>query len=167
MWILGSSLHGGTAAGALGTAYSFAGHFGAADPGEAVRLYRDSFVPSREWREPRVMLGAAAIVAETRERAEALALASELSMVRLMQNQPGPLPTPEEAAAHPWTAAERQLVERRRRFTSVGTPKEVREDLERRRREADADELIVTTHVHDPEERIASYRLLADAYAGA
>ncbi|MFC6149174.1 MULTISPECIES: LLM class flavin-dependent oxidoreductase [Mumia] len=167
VWILGSSLHGGPAAGALGTAYSFAGHFGAADPAEAVRLYRESFTPSAQWQEPRVMLGVAAIVAETRERAEALALAAELVMVRLMQNRPGPVPTPEEAAAYPWTAAERQLVQRRRAMTSVGTPAEVREDLERRRKEADADELIVTTTIHDPEERIASYRLLADAYAGA
>ena len=107
------------------------------------------------------MLGVAAIAAESEERAEALALANDLAMVRLMQNRPGPLPTPEEAAAHPWTEQERELAAGRRRFVSVGTPDQVVEDLERRRAYADADELIITTHVHDPEERRLSYELIS------
>jgi alkanesulfonate monooxygenase SsuD/methylene tetrahydromethanopterin reductase-like flavin-dependent oxidoreductase (luciferase family) len=47
---------------------------------------------------------------------------------------------------------------------SVGTAEQVRDDLERRRREADADELVITTQVHDPAERRRSYELIADAY---
>jgi alkanesulfonate monooxygenase SsuD/methylene tetrahydromethanopterin reductase-like flavin-dependent oxidoreductase (luciferase family) len=86
-------------------------------------------------------------------------------MVRLMQNQPGPVPTPEEAGAHEWTEQELALAAQRRRFMSVGTPAEVHADLERRRLEADADELIVTTQIHDVTERVASYELLAKAYA--
>ncbi|UPK73813.1 LLM class flavin-dependent oxidoreductase [Nocardioidaceae bacterium SCSIO 66511] len=164
VWILGSSLYGGQAAAAFGTAFAFAGHFGSADPAEAVAGYRERFQPSERLSEPRVMLGVAAIAADTHERAEELALANDLSMVRLMQNQPGPLPTPEEAAAHPWTDQERALAAGRRRFISVGTAEEVRDDLERRRKEADADELIITTQVHDPAERRRSYELVAGAY---
>ena len=44
------------------------------------------------------ILGVAAIASESEERAEALARANDLAMVRLMQNRPGPVPTPEEAA---------------------------------------------------------------------
>jgi len=40
----------------------------------------------------------------------------------------------------------------------------VQEDLERRRVEADADELVITTQVHDPAERRLSYELVAKAY---
>ncbi|HET8718540.1 MAG TPA: LLM class flavin-dependent oxidoreductase [Nocardioidaceae bacterium] len=165
LWILGSSLYGGQAAAAFGTGFAFAGHFGSADPAEAVAGYRSRFEPSTRLSEPRVMLGVAAIVAETEDRAEQLALANDLSMVRLMQNRPGPLPSPEEAAAYPWTDQERELARSRRRFSSVGTPEQVYADLERRRREADADELIVTTQIHDPAERRLSYELLAKAYA--
>jgi alkanesulfonate monooxygenase SsuD/methylene tetrahydromethanopterin reductase-like flavin-dependent oxidoreductase (luciferase family) len=114
--------------------------------------------------EPRVMLGVAAIVAESEERAEALARAHDLASVRLMQNRPGPVPTPEEAEAHAWTEQELAAARSRRHFVSVGTPEQVHADLERRRREADADELIVTTQVHDPAERRLSYELLAKAY---
>ena len=166
LWILGSSLYGGHAAAAFGTGYAFAGHFGSADPAEAVAGYRDHFEPSTRLAEPRVVLGVAAIAAETEERAEQLARANDLAMVRLMQNQPGPLPTPEEAATHRWTAQEEQLATTRRRFSSVGTPDQVREDLERRRTYAVADELMITTQVHDPAERALSYELIAKAYAG-
>jgi luciferase family oxidoreductase group 1 len=164
VWILGSSLYGGRAAAAFGTGFAFAGHFGSADPAEAVAGYRDNFTPSERLAEPRVMLGVAAIASETEERAEALARANDLSMVRLMQNRPGPVPTPEEAAAHEWTEQELALAAQRRRFMSVGTPDQVRDDLERRRTYAGADELIVTTQVHDLEERKLSYELLAKAY---
>jgi luciferase family oxidoreductase group 1 len=165
LWILGSSLYGGQAAGAFGTGFAFAGHFGSADPAEAVAGYRSRFEPSTRLAQPRVVLGVAAIVSESEERAEALAKANDLSMVRLMQNRPGPVPTPEEAAAHEWTEQELGLAAQRRRFVSVGTPEQVRDDLERRRTYADADELIVTTQVHDPAERALSYELLAKAYA--
>ena len=127
--------------------------------------YRERFEPSVRLAEPRAILGVAAIAAETEERAEALARANDLSMVRLMQNRPGPLPTPEEAAAHDWTEPELELAAQRRRFMSVGTPDQVHADLERRRTYADADELVITTQVHDPAERALSYELVAKAYA--
>jgi luciferase family oxidoreductase group 1 len=164
VWILGSSLYGGQAAAAFGTGFAFAGHFGSADPAEAVRLYREQFEPSDRLSEPRVILGVAAIASPDEQRAEALARANDLAMVRLMQNRPGPVPTPEEAAAHPWTDQELALAAQRRRFSSVGTPEQVRDDLERRRTEAGADELVITTQVHDPAERRLSYQLIADAY---
>ncbi|MGH3507685.1 MAG: LLM class flavin-dependent oxidoreductase, partial [Nocardioidaceae bacterium] len=144
--------------------FAFAAHFGSADAAEAVAGYRDSFQPSSRLAEPQVMLGVAAIAAESEERAEALALANDLAIVRLMQNRPCPIPTPEEAAAHPWTQQERDLAAGRRRFLSVGTPDRVVADLERRRIYADADELIITTQVHDPAERRLSYELIAKAY---
>jgi luciferase family oxidoreductase group 1 len=165
LWILGSSLYGGQAAAAFGTGFAFAGHFGSADPAEAVAGYRERFEPSDRLFEPRVILGVAAIASESEERAEALARANDLSMVRLMQNRPGPVPTPEEAAAHDWTEQELQLAAQRRRFMSVGTPEQVREDLERRRTYAGADELIITTQVHDAAERELSYELVAKAYS--
>ncbi len=165
LWILGSSLYGGQAAAAFGTGFAFAGHFGSADPAEAVTGYRERFQPSARLEESRVILGVAAIAAETEERAEALARANDLAMLRLMQNRPGPVPTPEEAAAHPWTDQELEVVAQRRRFISVGTPDQVRDDLERRRTYAGADELIITTQVHDPAERRLSYELVAKAYA--
>ena len=57
------------------------------------------------------------------------------------------------------------LAAQRRAFMSVGTPEQVRDDLERRRVHADADELVITTQIHDIAERVLSYELIAKAYA--
>jgi luciferase family oxidoreductase group 1 len=165
VWILGSSLYGGQAAAAFGTGFAFAGHFGAADPAEAVGGYHERFRPSARLAEPRSILAVAAIAAPTEERARELGRAADLAMVRLRQGRPGPLPSPAEAAAHPWTAAELDLASTFRRFMSVGTPEQVREDLLARLRHSGAGELMVTTNVHDPAERRRSYELLAGAFA--
>jgi luciferase family oxidoreductase group 1 len=167
VWILGSSLYGGQAAAAFGTGFAFAGHFGAADPAEAVGGYREHFRPSARLAEPRAILATAAIVAPTEERARELGRAADLSIVRLRQGRPGPLPSPAEAAAHPWTAAELELAATFRRFVSVGTPDQVREELLARLRHSGADELMVTTNVHDPAERRLSYELLSAAFTTA
>ena len=45
VWILGSSLYGAQAAAAYGTGFAFAGHFGDADPAEAIGIYREQFRP--------------------------------------------------------------------------------------------------------------------------
>ena len=167
LWILGSSLYGGQAAGTFGTGFAFAGHFGSADPAEAVEGYRRTFRPSGRPgapQQPRVVLAASAIVSETEDRAEQLAVAADLSILNLRSGRPGPLPSPQEAAEHPWTAAERSAAAGFRRATSVGTPEQVRESLLERARYAGADELMVTTSIHDPAERRRSYELLAQAF---
>jgi luciferase family oxidoreductase group 1 len=167
VWILGSSLYGGQAAAAFGTGFAFAGHFGSVDPAEAVDGNPSAFGPSGRPGAPseaRVILAVSAIVADTVARAEELARANDLSIARLRSNRPGPLPSPVEAAEHPWTESERQLAAAARGFTTIGTPDAVRSGLLERARQASADELIVTTNVHDHDERVHSFELLADAF---
>lgn len=129
-----------------------------------IRSYREMFQPSPEQSQPHAILALAAIVAETEERAQALARANELSMLRLRSGRPGPLPSPEEAAVYPWSEGERAAVEEWSGLVSVGTPDQVAADLARRAESAGADELIITTNIHNPAERRASYTLLAKAW---
>jgi luciferase family oxidoreductase group 1 len=164
VWILGSSAYGGQAAAALGTGFAYAGHFGNLDPAGVISAYREQFQPSPEQSKPHAILALSAIIAETEERAQALSLANQLSMLRLRSGRPGPLPSPEEAAAYPWSDGERAAVEEWANLTSVGTPDQVAADLSRRATSAGADELIITTNIHNPSERRQSYNLLATAW---
>jgi alkanesulfonate monooxygenase SsuD/methylene tetrahydromethanopterin reductase-like flavin-dependent oxidoreductase (luciferase family) len=122
------------------------------------------FQPSPAQAQPHAILALSAIIAETEERAQALSLANQLSMLRLRSGRPGPLPSPEEAAAYPWSEGERAAVEEWAGLTSVGTPDQVAADLSRRATSAGADELIITTNIHNPAERRHSYDLLATAW---
>ena len=164
VWILGSSAYGGQAAASLGTGFAYAGHFGSLDPAGVIGSYREMFQPSPEQAEPHAILALAAIVAETDERAQALGLANQLSILRLRSGRPGPMPSPEEAAAYPWSEDERAAVEEWAGLVSIGTPDQVAADLDRRARAAGADELIITTSIHNSAERRHSYDLLACAW---
>ncbi|WP_237771566.1 LLM class flavin-dependent oxidoreductase [Kribbella sp. ALI-6-A] len=164
VWILGSSTYGGQAAAALGTGFAYAGHFGTLDPSGVISTYREQFQPSPDQSQPHAILALAAIVAETEERAEQLALANALSILRLRSGRPGPMPSPEEAAAYPWSEGEKAAVEEWSGLVSVGTPDQVTADLRHRAESAGADELIITTSIHDPAERRHSYNLLAEAW---
>src|SRR4051794_17380926 len=164
VWILGSSTYGGQAAAALGTGFAYAGHFGTLDPAGVIASYRETFQPSDQQTEPHAILALAAIVAGTEDRAQALARANALSMLRLPSGRRGPLPSREGAEAYPWSDAELAAVEEWAGLVSVGTPDRVAADLSRRAISAGADELIITTNIHDPAERRYSFDLLAGAW---
>jgi luciferase family oxidoreductase group 1 len=164
VFILGSSTYGGQAAAALGTGFAYAGHFGTLDPAGVISAYKTNFQRFEHNDEPYAILALAAIVAETEERAHQLAEANALSLLRLRSGRPGPLPSPEEAAAYPWSEGERAAVEEWAGLSVVGTPDQVAAELTRRANQAGADELIITTHIHSPAERARSFRLLAEAW---
>ncbi|MFF4417849.1 LLM class flavin-dependent oxidoreductase [Streptosporangium sp. NPDC001559] len=164
IWLLGSSGFSAQLAGVLGLPFAFAHHFSAANTLPALELYRSAFQPSAVLERPYAMIGVSAVAAETPERALSLALPGALSMLRLRRGAPQPVPTPEEARDHPYTPAERVFVEDYLSNVVLGDPGEVREGLNALRKRTEADELMVTTMVHDPEDRIRSYELLAQAY---
>ncbi|WP_432514050.1 LLM class flavin-dependent oxidoreductase [Kineococcus sp. SYSU DK001] len=168
VWLLGSSDHGAQLAAALGTGFAYAGHFGALDPADVLGRYRQGFTPSPRpglgRSAPHAVLTVAVVVAERAERAAELAHAARLAAVRSRLGAPAPLPTPEEAAAHRWTLAERNTAGRLPPLVS-GTAGEVVPRLAGLVERTGADELMVVTDVHDPAERVRSHELLARAWA--
>jgi luciferase family oxidoreductase group 1 len=163
VWLLGSSGWSAQAAATWGLPYSFAAHFSPGDAGAAMRHYRERFQPS-EWLDaPHSMVAVGVIAAEDDERARYLAEPLGLSWARIHSGRSEPLPTPEEAAAHPWTPAERQVADGYLSRQVIGGPETVRAGLERMVEDTGADELMLTTHVHGHDDRVRSYEIVADA----
>ena len=162
--MLGSSDYSAQVAGLLGLPFSFAHHFAAHNTVPAIAVYRETFRPSAELERPYVMLGVPVICAETAEHARFLAGSSALSMVRLRQGRPTELPTPEEAAAHEYTALEQEIVRGWQSPLIVGDPEEVRDGLADLVARTAADELMITTNVHGAADRFRSYELVAKAW---
>jgi alkanesulfonate monooxygenase SsuD/methylene tetrahydromethanopterin reductase-like flavin-dependent oxidoreductase (luciferase family) len=75
-------------------------------------------------------------------------------------------PAPDEARAHSWSDADRELVADRVATQFVGSPAQVADQLEALRDSAGADELIITTITHDHADRVRSYELLAREWYG-
>ena len=161
LWLLGSSGYSAQVAGLLGLPFAFAHHFSADNTLPAIELYRSRFRPSAALERPYVMLGVSVICAASDDEAAWHAGPQALSFVRLRQGRPGLLPTPEEAAAHDYGPAERAVLASRASGQVTGGPDAVRRGLERLLDTTGADELMVTTMVHDHRERLASYERLA------
>jgi luciferase family oxidoreductase group 1 len=163
IWLLGSSDFSAHLAGQLGLPFSFAHHFSGQNTDAAVAAYRANFRPSAVLEQPYVMLGVNVLCAPTTEEAQYLTGPSALAMVRLRLGRPDVYPTPEEAAAHEFTPMEREIASGWGANHVLGDPATVRAGLEDLVARTRADELMITTVAHDPEHRLRSYRLVADA----
>ena len=165
IWLLGSSGASARYAGELGVGYSFASHFSATPAGPAIEAYKAAFRPSENFPKPLAILGAAVICAPTRDHAEYLAASFDLMWVRINRGEFKPIPTPEEALAYPYTEMERAVARKHRSLVFVGTPPEVKQQIDHAITSADADEVIITSTIHSHAERLKCYELLADVFA--
>lgn len=132
---------------------------------EAAEGYRAAFRPSDVLDKPYVSVSADVVVAEDDARARELATGYGL-WVRSIRNAEGaiPFPTPDEARAHVWSAADRALVQDRLDTQFVGSPGRVADRLAQLQEATGADELLITTITHDHADRVRSYALLAEEW---
>jgi len=165
VWLLGSSDYSGALAAQLGLRFAFA-HFISAHGGEAVsRAYRDHFEPSAREAQPRSLVCAFVICAQTRAEAERLAASIDLRRLHMAKGIDSPVPTSEEARAYRYSPQERVYVEQQRSRLVLGDPGEVRDRLLELKEGFAADEIMVITITGDYESRKSSYRLLARAFS--
>ena len=162
VWLLGSSGFSAQLAGVLGLPFAFAHHFSPDNTLPALRLYRERFRPSTVLDRPYAMIGVSVIAAADDERAAWLAGPGALAHLLLRTGRPGRFPTPEDAAAYPYTDADRAAVGRRMANQVIGGPDTVRRGLEALLLETAVDEVMVTTMVHDHADRLRSYEIVAD-----
>lgn len=163
LYILGSSMFGASLAAQLGLPYAFASHFAPQLLTQAVAYYRANYRPSEDHPKPYVLAAVNVVAAETDAAAEALFLRAELDRVRrfLSRGREHEL-TNDEAAALYDTPAGEQILEMLR-YTAIGGPERVKEELAAFARHADADELITVHPAPTPAERLLSVRLASSA----
>ncbi|MFI6765371.1 MsnO8 family LLM class oxidoreductase [Streptomyces sp. NPDC050355] len=160
-WLLASSTAGAALAASLGLPMALAHHIRPENTPAALERYRADFTPSRWCERPRVLLCVETVCAETEE--EAVRRGEPMNVVKaglLKGLSETPFPTPEEAAAHPFTAEERRALAAFRGQQAVGTPETVVTRLAQLADATGADELMLTTPVYDLDDRIHSYELI-------
>ncbi|MDQ2797710.1 MAG: LLM class flavin-dependent oxidoreductase [Actinomycetota bacterium] len=167
LWLLGSSLFSAELAGLLGLPFGFAHHFSSTHTLAALAQYRRAFREGGLLTKPYAMVTVNVVCSPTDAEADRIALPSALSFLRLRQGQPGRLPTPEQAAAHPWTPAEQQFVLQRRDGQAIGSPDTVRASLGRLIQATEADEIMITTLAHSAADRIRSIELTRGLFEDA
>lgn len=161
LYILGSSLFGARLAAALGLPYAFASHFAPEALTQAVARYRAEFQPSAQLDAPHVLAGVNVLAADTAAEAQEQLARVRRSRVALFLGR-GRRFTDDELDALV-ASPQGQQVAAMMRHTAVGSPTEVREQLEAFAVHADADELMVVHAAPTIEQRLRSLDLLADA----
>jgi luciferase family oxidoreductase group 1 len=164
IWLLGSSGYSAQLAAMVGAGYSFAHHFADHDPVEAMLSYRDQFKPSAARSTPYAILACAAVCADSDAEAERLAATIDLNFVRRRRGEYLPLESPEDAAAYPYSPADRALIARNRARLFVGAKTTVLQRLVPMIAATRADEVMITTMIYDHAARRRSYELLAQAF---
>jgi len=161
VWLLGSSTFSAQLAGMLGLPFSFAYHFAPEQLDQALAIYRSSFEPSLVSDRPNVMVAVSVLCAQTEEEARWLAGSTALSVVQRRVGKLGPLPSPQEAQAYPFTHAERGIADGAMSTHVIGDPDTVHEGLVRLVERTHADELMLSTRTHDFHARAESFTLVA------
>ncbi|MCJ2180474.1 LLM class flavin-dependent oxidoreductase [Novosphingobium album (ex Hu et al. 2023)] len=165
MWILGSSLFGAQLAAMLGLPYAFASHFAPAMLDEAAQIYRERFQPSQVLGKPHFMAAINVLAADSEEEARYLASSTDQSFVALRTGNPGKLQPPVCRYRESLPAAARAMLEQVRSVSAIGTPDQVRADIEAFVERTAADELIVGVATYDPAAQQRSLALTMDALA--
>ena len=162
IWLLGSSGYSAQLAGQLGLPFAFASHFAPRHVHEALALYREVFRPSDVLEHPHAMVAMNVIVAETDDEADHLATSVRQRFLRLVRNQRGQLQPPVADMDALWSRQEKAMVEATLSASAFGTAATVTDRVNAFLAATGADELIVTTDVHDPEARLDCLRRFAE-----
>jgi luciferase family oxidoreductase group 1 len=164
IYLLGSSNYSAELAAKIGAGFSFAHHFSDYDPVPVMLSYREQFQPSPSLDRPHAILGVAAVAAETDAEADRLAATIDLNYVRRHKGEYLPLASPEEAAAYPYTAADKERIRYNRKRLFTGSAETIRARLDAIIKATMADEVMVSTMIYDHSARRLSYQMLAQAF---
>jgi len=164
IYLLGSSDFSAELSASIGAGFSFAHHFASHDAADAMLRYRAHFRPSPANARPHAILAVHVVAADSDEEAERLAATVDLNFVRRARGEYLPLESPETALAYPYTPEDRARIRLGRKRLFVGSPATVRARLSPLIEATQADEVMITTMLHDHEARRRSYALMADAF---
>ena len=164
--LLGSSGFSAQLAGTLGLPLAFAAHFAPEHLYAAAHLYREHFRPSEVLPKPYLMVAVQVIATETDAAARRLFTTPQQRFLRLIRNQPVELLPPVDSMGPLWQDyGEQATVESRLRAAIVGSNATVKAGLEKLVSDTGADEVIVVTDTYEHEDRLQSYRRVADVAA--
>jgi luciferase family oxidoreductase group 1 len=164
--LLGSSGFSAQLAARLGLPFAFAAHFAPEYLYAAADMYHQQFRPSHALSNPYMMVAVQVIAAETDAAAKRLFTTPQQRFLRLIRGQPVELLPPVDSMDALWTEFEKAAVENRLGAAIVGSEATVKAGLEKLVHDTSASEVIVVTDTYTHDDRLESYRRVANIAAG-
>ncbi|MDH4051526.1 MAG: MsnO8 family LLM class oxidoreductase, partial [Rubrivivax sp.] len=165
VWVLGSSDYGAQLAAHLGLPYAFAYFFmDGRGVEQALALYRELYRPSPRHPRPQATICIWALLADSDEQAQHLALSRDRWRLDRQRGRLGPLRWPDEIARAGFSPEELATLAPMRERAFVGTADHVGAQLRALASDLALDELVVNTWACEPAARRRSYALLAEQF---
>ncbi|WP_235964698.1 LLM class flavin-dependent oxidoreductase [Sediminihaliea albiluteola] len=166
LWMLGSSPDSAMLAAQRGLPYNLGIFINPQARPELVKLYKSRFQPSALQPEPYAIITTSVFCAEDEERAKALQLTYDLNLFRFVTGQSENRSlTPQAALQYPLGPQERSFIASRNVSRAVGTPAQVKAQLELLAEQFAADEVMVVSNMYYFEDRQRSFKLLKEVFS--
>ena len=162
IYILGSSTDSAHLAAHKGLPYAFASHFAPAQMQAALGIYHNQFRPSKYLDQPNTLAGLNVILAETDEAAERLSTSMIRMMLGVLTGNIDYMQEPVEMSAELREIARHPALQQMLKYTFVGSPETVREQVRAFRDQTRVDEIIAVSHIYHHEDRVKSFELFAE-----
>lgn len=165
IWLLGSSLFSAQLAAAKGLPYAFASHFAPRMLYQAIALYRQLFKPSAQLAKPYVVVGVPVIAAPSDAEAELLASSTYQRVLGILTGQRSRLQPPQADYMAQLGHQEKAAIHDFLSMGVIGGPDTVRAGLRGIAEATQADEFMLVSDIYDPQLRLRSLEITAQALA--
>lgn len=160
LWMLGTNVKSAEFAARFGMGYVFGQFMSDADGTEAVRRYREGFIPSATMKVPEVMVAVSVLCAES--ETDALDWSRDMVERRKLDGKERSTEPNSSGIAVSNTSDEAVSDQNESVRHYAGTPEQVWARLQQVSRRLDSERLLLVTAGPDYERRLDSYRLLAE-----
>lgn len=164
LWILSSSGESALIAAYFGMSLSFAQFINPIGGAQAIKNYKEKFKPSAELNEPQTSVGIFGFCSEDEEKVKRVQALMDYRLLSFERGQYNKVFTYDEIKDEEYDALEWQRVLHNRQRMAVGTPQEMKERLEQICEDFDTNEILISTFTETKEDRLNSYRLLAEVF---
>ncbi|MFC7686884.1 LLM class flavin-dependent oxidoreductase [Ureibacillus sp. GCM10028918] len=161
-WMLGTSEKSAQLAAQNGLPYAFGQFMSDLDAVSIIDNYRKAFISNKFSHVPEVLLTVPVICADTTEKAEEIAWSSLIWQIQQNRGEGSRVPTIEVAKNFELTVKEKEQLINLKQKMIIGNPQEVKNVLTEMQSKYKIDEFMILTITHSPEDRLESYKLLAE-----
>lgn len=163
IYVLGSSTDSAWLAAKMGLPYAFAGHFAPEMMSFAFEIYRENYKPSERFPEPYVIACVNGIAAKTDEEAQKLATTLYQAFLNIIHNDRKPYAPPADDMDDLWNPMEKAGILQKLRYSFIGSQETISRQIENFQQHFNVDEIMITSHIYDHQERKKSYEIIRNA----
>ena len=162
IYILGSSTDSAYFAAKEGLPYVFASHFAPTHLFEALNIYYNNFQPSQYLEKPYTIACANVIAADTDAEAEKISTSLIRMMIGVMTGNIAYVQPPTEMTSDLKQILQNPAFQKMLKYAFIGSKETVKQQTKKFLKETGVDEIMVASHIYDPETRIKSFEIFSE-----